>query len=112
MICSDKTNSVLKSDNVTDFSWHQVWFELLMYMPPLALFLKELLPNSSSGNRRVICLIMSMIIKSPISYGAEGHILSFTWEICTQKGILLVYVKNIIFIMAQLHSTTNAVLIV
>ena len=63
VICSDKTNSVLKSDNVTDFSWDQVWSELLVYMPRLATFLKELLPNSSSGNRRVICMIMSMILK-------------------------------------------------
>ena len=56
MICSDKTKSVLKSDNVTDFSWDQLWSELLVYMSQLATFLKELVPHSSSGNRCVICL--------------------------------------------------------
>ena len=63
VICSDKTNSKLKSDDVTNFSWDSIWSELLMYMPRLAIFLKEILPDSSNDNRRVICLIISMILK-------------------------------------------------
>ena len=63
VICSDKTNSKLKSNDVTDFSWDSIWSELLMYMPRLAIFLKEVLSDSSNDNRHVICLIISMILK-------------------------------------------------
>ena len=62
-ICSDKANSMLKSDKVTDFSWDQIWSEFLEHMPRLAMFLTEIVPNSSNGNRCVICLIISMILK-------------------------------------------------
>ena len=63
VICSDKTNSKLKSNDITDFSWESIWSELQMYMPCLAIFLSEVLPDSSNDNRRVICLIISMILK-------------------------------------------------
>ena len=63
MICSDKTNSKLKSNDVTDFSWDSIWSELLTMMPRLAIFLKDILPDSSNDNRRVICLIISMMLK-------------------------------------------------
>ena len=63
VICSDKTNSKLKSNDVNDFSWDSIWSELLVYMPHLVIFLKEVLPDSSNENRRIICLIISMILK-------------------------------------------------
>ena len=63
VICSDKTNLKLKSNDVTDFSWDSIWSEFLTMMPHLAIFLKDILPDSSNDNRRVICLIISMMLK-------------------------------------------------
>ena len=45
VICSDKTNSKLKSNDVIDSLWDSIWSELLIYMPRLAIFLKEVLPE-------------------------------------------------------------------
>jgi L1 cell adhesion molecule like protein len=60
-ICSDAHNSILREsdDSLKKFSWDNVWRELLNGMPILIKILSEL----CQGDRQLICLMASMILK-------------------------------------------------
>ena len=60
VVCSDDANSSLRSDDVLEFSWENMWEEYETHLPRLSLFLRNIIP---ADNLNVICMIISMIIK-------------------------------------------------
>lgn len=55
-------NCNLRSDDVLNFSWDDIWSQYQQYLPQFTMLLDEIIPDSG-GRKHVICLIMSIILK-------------------------------------------------
>ena len=48
LICTDEAKSILKSENMSEFSWDQVWSEFQEKLPNLVLPFTKIIPDTKS----------------------------------------------------------------